>query len=313
MPNDKQIPLLKTNSYRRSYFKPDEDHHLVPASSGIQHFEIKHRCIWNNFIPVHRLDFYMVFIVTKGEGLHSFGLQKHYIKETMLCFIGPAMISSWQSETDAQQGFFCSCSEDFFTLGRENKYFLHELPFFQVDGTAVLELSEEQAQYYLSLFGMMKSEYENSGNYSDNILRSQLQLLLNKAYSQYLTGNEQAPGVNRAALRLLKSITAVYEKDFKTLNNGKTVQLKKVADYALELGVSQNHLNDTLKAITGRSAGQLIRNQLIKLATMCLINSTKTISEIAYALGFEDPSYFARYYKKQTGQVPSGLRRSNNL
>jgi AraC-like DNA-binding protein len=46
---------------------------------------------------------------------------------------------------------------------------------------------------------------------------------------------------------------------------------------------------------------------------MCLMNSTKTISEIAYALGFEDPSYFARYYKKQTGHAPSGLRRNNNL
>jgi len=309
MPNNKQIPLLKTNSYRRSYIKQEEDQQATPSASGIQHFEIQHRCIWNHAIPVHRLDFYMAFLVTKGEGLHSFGVQKHYIKQNMLCFVGPDMISSWQSETDGQEGFFCSFSEEFFNLGRENKYFLHELPFFQVDGTAVLELSDKQTQYFFSLFDMMKTEYESKSDHSDHVLRSQLQLLLNKAYSHYLENNEQAPGVNRAALRLLKSFTALYEKDFKTLNNGKGVQLKKVADYALELGVSQNHLNDTIKAITGRSAGQLIRNQLIKLATMCLMHSTKSISEIAYALGFEDPSYFARYYKKQTGHAPSEFRR----
>ncbi len=309
MPNNKQIPLLKTNSYRRSYLKQEVDQHAATNTQGLQHFDIQHRCIWNDSIAAHRLDFYMVFLVTKGEGFHSFGVQKHYLKENRLCFVGPDMISAWKAETGAQEGFFCTFSEDFFNLGRENKYFLRELPFFQVDGTAVLELTAEQTQYYLSLFDMMKTEYENKSEFSDPVLRSQLQLLLNKAYSHYLEMNEQAPGVNRAALRLLKSFTALYEKDFKTLNNGKGVQLKKVADYALELGVSQNHLNDTIKAITGRSAGQLIRNQLIKLATMCLMHSDKSISEIAYALGFEDPSYFARYYKKQTGRAPSEFRR----
>lgn len=312
MSSNKQIPLLKTSSYRRSYIKQEIDE-AAPTPSGIQHFEIQHRCIWNHAIPAHRLDFYMVFLVTKGEGLHSFGVNKHYIKPNMLCFVGPDMISSWQSETDGQEGFFCSFSEDFFNLGREDKYFLHELPFFQVDGTAVLELPGEQTNYFFSLFEMMKTEYENKSDHSDHVLRSQVQLLLNKAYSHYLKNSEQAPGVNRPALRLLKSFTALYEKDFKTLNNGKGVQLKKVADYAVELGVSQNHLNDTIKAITGRSAGQLIRNQLIKLATMCLMHSTKSISEIAFSLGFEDPSYFARYYKKQTGHAPSEFRKNNDL
>jgi AraC-like DNA-binding protein len=97
-------------------------------------------------------------------------------------------------------------------------------------------------------------------------------------------------------------------KDFKLINSGQVIRVKKVADYAQQLGISQNYLNDTIKSITGKSAGQLIKDQLIKQATMCLKHSSKNVSEIAYLLGYEDPSYFARYYKKQTGHAPSDLK-----
>jgi AraC-like DNA-binding protein len=81
-------------------------------------------------------------------------------------------------------------------------------------------------------------------------------------------------------------------KDFKLINSGQVIRVKKVADYAQQLGISQNYLNDTIKSITGKSAGQLIKDQLIKQATMCLKHSSKNVSEIAYLLGYEDPSYF---------------------
>ena len=309
MTKNGKIPILKSDSYRTSYFKhePQPNKTLLTIST-VQHFEIHRRCIWKNIIPAHRLDFYLVFIVTGGEGIHTFGLKEHYIKKNMLCFIGPNMISSWQSEAEDHQGFFCTFSDDFFNLGRENKRFLSELPFFQIDGNAVLHLTDEQMHYYLSLFELMHAEYEHKNEYSENVLRSQLQVILNKAYSQYRTEECPPDIANPPGLRLMKAFTALYMRDFNVLFDGKTIQLKKIADYADELGVSQNHLNDTIKAVTGRSAGQLIKSQLIKQATMCLKQSSKSISEIAYVLGYDDPSYFARYYKSQTGQSPSDFR-----
>ena len=297
------------DSYGRSYFK----HEPVKGNDSLfqnarPYFEIQRKCIWKNDIAPHRLDFYMVFIVTKGEGIHRFGIKEHYIKENMLCFVGPDMISSWQSEADDHQGFFCAFSDDFFNLGRENKHLLNGLPFFQIDGNAVLHLTDAQTQYYVSLFELMYHEYENRNEYSGNVLQSQLQVVLHKAYSQFRTLECKSTEANPAGLRLLKAFTSLYMRDFETLKAGKALQLKKVSDYADELGVSQNHLNDTIKDVTGRSAGQQIRNQLIKLATMCLMHSSKSISETAYVLGFEDPSYFARFYKNQTGKSPSELK-----
>jgi AraC family transcriptional regulator, transcriptional activator of pobA len=304
------IPTLKSDTYRKSYFK-----HREPASSlalsAERYFEINRRCLWPEVIDAHRLDFYMIFIVTRGEGIHTFGPKEYYIRQNSLCFISPDMISSWRAELEEQQGYFITFSEIFFNQGYENKRFLQEVPFFQLDGHAVLTLSDEQAQYYLTIFQFMYHEYHNGNSYSPDILRAQLHLILQKAHGQLKSETVFNDSGNHAGMRLVKAFKALYLRDFHSLGKGKGLMLKKVADYANELGVSQNHLNDTIKLITGRSAGQLIRHQLTSHATMCLMHADKSIGEIAFALGFEDPSYFARFYKSQTGKSPSEFRSAN--
>jgi AraC family transcriptional activator of pobA len=304
-----RIPTLKKDTYRKSYFKHEIPTPLPPDP----YFEINHRCLWPNVIEAHRLDFYMIFIATRGEGIHSFGPKAYYIHQNMLCFIGPDMISSWQAEMEDQQGYFISFSESFFNQGCENKQFLHELPFFQLDGSAVLSLSEIQTRYYLTLFQFIQDEYRNNNEYSSAVLRSYLQLMLHKAYAQLKSESMIQPPGNQAGVRLIKAFKALYMRDFHALGKEKALTLKPVAEYAHELGVSQNHLNDTIKMVTGRSAGQLIRYQLASHATMCLMHADKSISEIAFALGFEDPSYFARFYKSQTGKSPTEFRANINL
>ena len=301
------IPLLKYPGYKNSYLK-EEYRHPEPISSTASHFDIHKRCAFNTTIPSHRLNFHAIFLVTKGEGVHSFGVQEHYVKENMLCFIGPDMINSWRAENNEHQGIFCSFSETFFYSGRDNKYFLSELPFFKINGDPVLHLTNEQTQYYLSLFNLMYEEFHERNDYGDDVIRSYLQLILHKAKSQFHTGQCHVDKTDHAGLSLLKRFTDLFMSDFKSINLGNPIELKKISGYARELGVSQNHLNDTIKHITGKSAGQLIKSQLLNQATMCLKHSEKSISEIAYKLGFEDPSYFARYYKKHTGQSPSELR-----
>ncbi|HZB15186.1 MAG TPA: AraC family transcriptional regulator [Chryseolinea sp.] len=305
-----RIPTLKGDTYRKSYFK----HGQPPSSlalSADRYFEINRRCLWPEVIDAHRLDFYMIFIVTRGEGIHTFGPKEYYIRQNSLCFVSPDMVSSWRAEVEEQQGYFVTFSEIFFNQGCENKRFLQEIPFFQLDGHAVLTLSEEQTQYYLTIFQFMYNEYHNGNSYSPDILRAQLHLILHKAHAQLKTETIFNDSGNHAGMRLVKGFKALYLRDFHSLGKGKGLLLKKVADYANELGVSQNHLNDTIKSITGRSAGQLIRQQLTSHATMCLMHADKSIGEIAFALGFEDPSYFARFYKSQTGKSPSEFRAAN--
>ena len=305
------IPLLKSDCYRSVYFKhPPLQAPLVNPVASLQHFEIHNRCIWKNTATAHRLDFYMVFLVTAGEGTHRMGLHEHDLRKNMLCFVGPNVISSWDWTGDDHRGYFCSFSDDFFNTGRNDKQFLSRLPFFQIDGHAVLDLSDEQAGQYASLFQLMEREYARRGTHNDEVLRSCLHALVHKAHSEYPSKISTQALHDRSGSRLLQAFTELYSRDFEPIQHGKMIHIRKVSEYADALGVSQNHLNDTVRALTGHSAGQLVRIRLVKQATMCLMHSNKTVSEIAYLLGYEDPSYFARFYKSQTGKAPSEVVKS---
>ncbi len=81
-----------------------------------------------------------------------------------------------------------------------------------------------------------------------------------------------------------------------------------VSGYAEELGVTPNHLNRVVKSETGRSAGEWIENARLALARTLLHDHGIPISEVSYRLGFEDPAYFSRFFRKLVGMSPTDFR-----
>lgn len=307
------IPTLSRRRYKDVYVNPDKITRTPALRSSrfeaTEHFEVEHRCLWRNDIPAHRLDFYLIFLVTAGEGIHSFGNQEHYIRKNMLCFIGPNIIHSWRSDDDDNSGYACTFSDEFYQgSGQAIRDQLSELPFFQIDGNAVLQLTDEQAEDYIQLFRLIEKEKQSQSQYSVEVLRGYLQVLIGKSRGYYHSNGSETVHLKQAGVRIVKAFTNLYMSDVNTIRSGKDIKLKSISDYAEQLGISQNHLNDVIRQITGQSAGQLMRTQLIRQATMCLKHSSKSISEIAYLLGFDDPSYFSRFYKKKTGKLPSDFR-----
>lgn len=302
----KNIPVLTTDSYKKHYFKD-----LPPPSKlaldGFEHFEFYNRKNCRDNIKAHRLDFYMVQLVTSGNGVLRQGLRDYCIHSNMLAFTSPAMISSWKAADTQQDGFVVSFSDTFFNRGREDKRTLSNLPFFKMDGCATIALPPTEISDYIILFEMMQREFERAQALSGQVLREMVNVLLTKAKSHHL----HSPAINipsPASNRLLRMFTDLYMKDIGRIQVGREVTIRRISDYAKDLGVTQNHLNDSVREVTGKSAGTLVREQIIKQATMCLRQSSKSISEIAYLLGFQDPSYFSRYYKKQTGKLPTEVR-----
>ena len=108
------IPTLKSNTYRKSYFKHEVSASPSVSFSSDRYFEINRRCVWPQVIDAHRLEFYMIFIVTRGEGIHTFGPKEYYIRTTPYVFVSPDMVSSWRAEMEEQQGYFVTFSETFF-------------------------------------------------------------------------------------------------------------------------------------------------------------------------------------------------------
>jgi AraC-like DNA-binding protein len=86
------------------------------------------------------------------------------------------------------------------------------------------------------------------------------------------------------------------------------LQLKSPQDYAAFLSLHVNHLNHSVKEVTGKSTSTHISERIITEAKALLKHTDWSISEIAYALGFEYPTYFNNYFKRLTGTAPSSIR-----
>jgi AraC-like DNA-binding protein len=82
-----------------------------------------------------------------------------------------------------------------------------------------------------------------------------------------------------------------------------------VSEYAKLLGITANYLNETVKTVTGQTAGELIRDRLLLEAKRWLIHSELSIAQVADQLHFDDPSYFSRFFKKYAHCSPGDFRR----
>jgi AraC family transcriptional regulator, transcriptional activator of pobA len=100
---------------------------------------------------------------------------------------------------------------------------------------------------------------------------------------------------------------------FKNLIEEQYTSLKNVSDYAERLSVKPVLLNEISKQLSGITAGEHIRNRVILEAQRYLYNTDLSAKEIAYKLGFEDPHYFSRFFKKYTNQSPSEFSKKKSI
>lgn len=102
---------------------------------------------------------------------------------------------------------------------------------------------------------------------------------------------------------------SVVLRNFQKLIDQNYKEKKLTKDYAALLYVTPNHLNALSKDVTGRSAGELIRDRILLEAKRLLINAKMTVSEIAAELDFIDNSYFTKFFKKYEGVTPEAFRK----
>lgn len=97
---------------------------------------------------------------------------------------------------------------------------------------------------------------------------------------------------------------------FTQLVNAHYLTHRQVQDYADSLGVSAGHLSDTVSGLTGLTAIGIIHQRTVLEAKRILIHTDQTVSQIASALAFDDPSYFGRFFKRMTGETPQQFRQT---
>ena len=249
----------------------------------------------------HRHNFYEILYVTGGEGTHFIDFNAYPIEPNTFYFISPGQVHYWET-TVPIEGDILIFTDDFLLLAPDDAMVLHELSFFHtVEGSPTLKLNATHHSQIASLYQAIAEEFNTNDFRTSSMLRAHLHILLVQiqricATQEIKTGNKQDKNSQRLT------------RQFKQLVTKQSVMGQSVQEYADQLGISVNHLNKTVKAATGYTPGQLIRKEVVLEAKRLFQHTDLTATEVGYRLGFDDSSYFGRFFKREVGVAPGRFR-----
>jgi AraC-like DNA-binding protein len=283
--------------YKRiCYQTPEQVRHDRP------HINVFERSFCKGAVPYSRRDYYKISLL-RGKGLLEFSDKVFRVTRPSLLFSSPKVPYHWQPEGEEQLGWFCIFNEAF---ARQQEGWLARLPMFQ-PGTDKLFYPDSRSEASMACF-FEKMIAENAGQYphKQDILRSYLHLIVHEVLK--MEPASQSPLQHNAAERIVWQFMELLERQFPVEGVENQLALKTASDFAAQLAVHTNHLNRAVKEITGETTSLLIARRIVAEATDLLRHSNLSVSEIAYALGFEYPAYFNNFYKKHTGITPKESR-----
>ncbi len=251
--------------------------------------------------PYSRKDYFKIsFIIGKNKVHYADKVIE--IKHQALLFANPKIPYNWEQLDENQSGSFCVFTESFFyQFGN-----LKEYPMFQPNSTPIFPLSEKEAIEVSHVFQKMFLEINSEYVYKYDVLRNlvfeliHLALKIQPAVSIYNNSN--------AASRISSVFLELLERQFPIENPNQRFAFRSASDFANQLSIHVNHLNRALKETTLKTTSEIIAERLAQEAKMLLKHTNWNVSEIAYCLGFEEPTHFNNFFKKNMQQTPTQFR-----
>jgi AraC family transcriptional regulator, transcriptional activator of pobA len=245
-------------------------------------------------------DFYIICFKKVKSGELWYGKTKYDHDTGLMFFTKPRQQLVARGLQLEENGFAIHLHEDFL-MGHPLFAEIKKYSFFDYDIHEALHLSPREKEIMWSLFHKMETEYHNNPDeFSRSIILSHLDSMLKYAqryYRRQFIDRKPLSGVT--VTRLNECLNAYFEK-----REAGEKGLPSVNYMASKLQLSPKYLSDVLKQETGKTALELIHLYVISEAKNMLVNGDRNISEIAYQLGFENPPYFSRLFKKEVGMSP---------
>lgn len=256
----------------------------------------------------HSFGYYTVFLKDVKCGDMKYGRNYYDYQEGTLVFLAPDQIVRIENRLPhPSKGWALMFHPDLIrgtALGRAMK----EYTFFSYDVFEALHLSEEERRTVIECFHNIEAELNHSiDNHSQRLIASNIELFLNYCIRFYERQFITRKQVNSDVLSRFENLLNDYFKSDLPQKQG----LPSVRYCADKLNLSANYLGDLLKKETGKSTQEHVQLRLIGVAKEKMFEKQKSVSQIAYELGFEYPQYFSRLFKKRTGMTPNEYRGVN--
>jgi len=283
-----EIPGLNLEDLKLKGFKV----HELPASVDLP-------------VSRGRRDFYKMGLVT-GNMTVYYGDRILEIKDTVLFFVNPNVPHSVVRFSKKRTGYACLFTEAFFT-SRERTGILKSSPLFHPGDTPVIPLNHEQAAFMTGIFQKMLAVHSGDYHYKGELIRSCIELIIHEALR--IQPSQNVSQFKNAATRITHLFMDLLERQFPIERTGEPLRLRTAQDFAAGLSIHVNYLNRSVKEVTGKPTSVHIAERITAEAKALLQHTDWSVADIAYALGFEYPTYFNNYFKRVTGTAPKSFRK----
>jgi AraC family transcriptional regulator, transcriptional activator of pobA len=254
--------------------------------------------------------FYMVLLKDVKCGDLRYGKNTYDYQEGTLIFIAPGQIIDAGNSNELYQpkGHGVVFHADLIHGTALGKH-IDDYTFFSYHSNEALHVSERERQLVLDCFSKIRYELEHAvDKHSKKLIASNIELLLNYCVRFYDRQFITRDNVNKGTLEGFETLL----KEYFSSDKPQTLGLPSVAYCAGELNLSANYFGDLIKKETGKTAHEFIQLKLIDVAKERIYDTKKSVSEVAYGLGFKYPQHFSRVFKQYVGLTPQEYRSSTN-
>ena len=255
------------------------------------------------------LGFYTLFLKDVKCGDIKYGRNYYDYQEGTLVFIGPGQVIGIDSNGEyfQPQGRALLFHPDLIR-GTSLGHTMKNYTFFSYESFEALHLSERERQVVIDCLNKIDFELSHAiDKHSKTLIVTNIELLLNYCVRFYDRQFITRDNVNKDILVRFEGLLDDYYQSDKP----QTVGLPSVKYCADQLHLSANYLGDLIKKETGKSAQEHIQLKLMNIAKEKVFDTSKSVSEIAYELGFKYPQHFSRMFKKSVGYSPNEYRMQN--
>ena len=266
---------------------------------------------WNvsKKIEAVRYHFYAVFLKQGKNCTLQYGRQHYDYQDGTLVFVGPGqVINIAPIDADFKLSGYALLFHPDLLLGSNLGNIMDRYSFFSYELHEALHLSQKERHIVLDCFDKIQYELSQGiDKHSKRLILSNLELFLNYCTRFY---DRQFITRDRVNLGVIEQFENALNAYFRT-GKARKLGTPSVGYFASEQHLSPNYFGDLVKKETGKSAQEFIQAKIIEVAKARIFDPNKSVSEIAYELGFKYPQHFTRLFKQHVGYSPSDFRHLN--
>lgn len=247
----------------------------------------------------HRTDFYHIFLFENCNPKHIVDFVNLDIQANSLLFLDKGRVHQFDKSLD-YKGKILVFTDDFYCqYVQDNQYLKSNILFNDITGNSVLEVGQSISHFFQICQQINQELAQENNIYKREILKNYVHnfLILAEREKQKKSFIEFKKGANLDYFLLFKDLLEIHFKE-----------IKSVSTYCEKLSVTEKRLNKATSQILGKTPKQMIDERLLLEAKRLLIHETYTVKEIAYELGFDEPTNFIKYFRKHTQKSPKEFR-----